>query len=799
MSSKHRDNSVLGSILTQLHRELRDQTNESTSRSELIAEANSLFRARTLSPRTVEKWFNGDVAHPRDWCGLLMLLAALKADRGSANQALLAAGLSAIGEIIPETDQEEEVLEYWKSNKQETTSPNTVIKPIFELPPQSRPYGFHQNAHFVGREDVLIEMFEQLQTQRGIFITGMSGVGKTQLAIEFAYRYAKYFSGGVFFINCADPKTVDAEIAACGGIQAMRLSPHYEEWQIKEQAAAVKERWKDSIPRLLIFDNIEASEEINVEQWLVDDLVPQSGASRVVVTTTKDTWALPLLFHQIRLNVLERDESARMLRTEAPWLTDAPATQIAEKLGDLPLALYGAGCYLRQYRFSVSPESYIRMLDEAGALASDRQYRPIPSPTRHELSVERTFSLNFQKLNPEDTVDRLAMQLLACLTYLAPGEPVPLSLLNIYFSLEVFNSSGFKIEDALGRLSDLGLVQTALDTVTVHRLLLRFLHMRLERPQYLYTAMTDAILVIDNSHSDIDARWLSHVHYLSSELINDEKTLNSARLVSIFGAFMVSVRDIQNARTLFEWALAVQKNSNQTDPLQLAYTYHQAGISYGLAGELDVAGKYYEAALAIRRKNSQVNDRDLATTLNNLGYTRIRHGDLATARQYLAECLEIRQKLDIGIGVVKNNLGLLLFLETTPGDRDGLSSALTYLQQGLDFKLNNPRGANSLSMALSYARIGIVQYAMGDTELGKQSLDRAVAHLKAAFPANSIGPGLELYNFALLLKTNRRYDSACLCATRATALLAETTGIEITRYIQLVRLLVTELRCEDPR
>jgi tetratricopeptide (TPR) repeat protein len=799
MSNKHRDNSVLGSILTQLHKELREQTNETITRTELIDEANSLFDARALSPRTVEKWFKGDVANPRDWCGLLMLLAALKADRGSANQALLAAGLSSIGEIIPETDQEEEVLKYWKTNNLDSGSAAPVIQPMSELPPKSRLYGFHQNPHFVGRGDVLVEMFEQLQTNRGIFLTGMSGVGKTQLAIEFAYRYAKAFTGGIFFINCADPKIVDREISMCGGIQGMKLSPHYEEWQLVEQVAAVKQAWRDNVPRLLIFDNVEASNDVNVEQWLIEDIIPQSGGNRVIVTTTKDTWSPILQFSQVKLTTLKRGESIQMLRTQAPQLTEASAEQIADTLGDLPLALYGAGCYLRQYYYSVSPESYIHMLNKHSSFVSDKHYKPAISPTRHEMSVERTFSLNYEKLNPENTIDRLALQLLRCLAYLAPGDPVPISLLNVYFSLESsYEAFEFKIEDVLQRLSDLGLVQITSDAVTIHRLLIRFLLKRVEQPEYLYTALANAVVETKNLDTEIDERWLSHVYYLSSDLIHQEKTQEAAILVSRFGTFMNLVLDISNAKSALEWAFQIQKDSIKTDPLQLAYTYHQLALLYSAVGDLDTAGRYYEAELAIHRQSNQVDHREMAKILNNLGYISIRYGNLSQARQYLVECLDIRKRPDIDDGVIRNNnIGLLAFLEAEPNDLEALSSALALLQHGLEYKLNFAKRTRSLSIAYSYARIGIVQHAMGDTMLGEQSLNHAVINFRLAFPTNSIGPGLELYNFALLLKINQRYDSAHLCATRAVALLTEADGNEVVSYLQLAKLLLAELAYEE--
>jgi hypothetical protein len=53
--------------------------------------------------------------------------------------------------------------------------------------------------------------------------TGMGGIGKTQLAAEFAHRYSQYFAGGVFWLSFASADSVPAEIASCGGPGAINL------------------------------------------------------------------------------------------------------------------------------------------------------------------------------------------------------------------------------------------------------------------------------------------------------------------------------------------------------------------------------------------------------------------------------------------------------------------------------------------------------------------------------------------------------------------------------------------------
>ncbi len=76
---------------------------------------------------------------------------------------------------------------------------------------------FPSNSLFVGRTDDLRQIAAQLKAGGALAVTtGIGGVGKTQLAIEAAHRYGRYFGGGVFWLSFADPDTIATEVADCG-------------------------------------------------------------------------------------------------------------------------------------------------------------------------------------------------------------------------------------------------------------------------------------------------------------------------------------------------------------------------------------------------------------------------------------------------------------------------------------------------------------------------------------------------------------------------------------------------------
>jgi hypothetical protein len=100
--------------------------------------------------------------------------------------------------------------------------PTAHIPEPAPLPQVSRMH-IRRNPQFVGRTDELRTLASALQVQgraaigQVASVTGLGGIGKTQLAAEFVHRYGQFFSGGVFWLSFSDLASVPGEIAQCGG------------------------------------------------------------------------------------------------------------------------------------------------------------------------------------------------------------------------------------------------------------------------------------------------------------------------------------------------------------------------------------------------------------------------------------------------------------------------------------------------------------------------------------------------------------------------------------------------------
>jgi len=189
--------------------------------------------------------------------------------------------------------------------------------PLDEAPePAALPAGsrmtLSRNPQFVGRVANLKALARALKGGETAVIgqiaaaTGLGGIGKTQLASEFVHRYGRYFAGGVFWLSMAEPESVAAEVALCGGPNGLGLYTEASGLSLDEQVGMVRAAWQNPLPRLLVFDNCE--EEALLAAWR-----PTSGGCRVLVTSRRGTWDRSLGVAALALGVLSRAESVALL------------------------------------------------------------------------------------------------------------------------------------------------------------------------------------------------------------------------------------------------------------------------------------------------------------------------------------------------------------------------------------------------------------------------------------------------------------------------------------------------------
>ncbi|MCO5207952.1 MAG: hypothetical protein M9928_23370 [Anaerolineae bacterium] len=344
------------------------------------------------------------------------------------------------------------------------------------LPPQSRVM-YRRNNTFAGRINELLQLASWLLPDsddkpavRAAVVKGIGGIGKTQLAVEYCFRYGRYYSGGVYWLNFGVVKDVLGEVAATGDQRGLRLFHSMDKLTLAEQVGRVQQVWQEPVPRLLIFDSCE--DESLLMEWL-----PVTGGCSVLVTSRRGYWSADLGIVTLSLPLLTLAQSAGLLQTLAPHLTPQEAEAIAEEVGRLPLALHLAGGFLRRYR-QITPVRYLQELRAMGGLSHPSLHGRGTqlSPTGHVMDVAHTVALSVAQLNDSAESDIIARRLFTRAACFAPGEPLSWSLLlATVLPADADMETQLSAEDGLIRLISLGLLEYEGDEhVIMHRLVAGF-------------------------------------------------------------------------------------------------------------------------------------------------------------------------------------------------------------------------------------------------------------------------------------------------------------------------------------
>jgi hypothetical protein len=257
--------------------------------------------------------------------------------------------------------------------------------------PGSEPAVFNvpaRNARFTGREASLLELRERLRTGSGgtelVGLHGMGGIGKTQLALEYAYRFRTAYD--VVWWVAADPLTfVDTsliDLLARLSLPTYQTGP--ETLRVVLNALARGEpypRW------LLIFDNAEDER--------VGRVIP-AGGGHVIITSRAASWGDRA--QMMQLDVFPRRESIDHLIHRAPGIGIDEAGRVAEAVGDLPVAVAAAGAWLADTGTPVA--DYVREIELHGARA---------------LAVEQTWSASLDRLGERSPAAHRLLQLCSVL------------------------------------------------------------------------------------------------------------------------------------------------------------------------------------------------------------------------------------------------------------------------------------------------------------------------------------------------------------------------------------------------
>ena len=609
----------------------------------------------------------------------------------------------------------------------------------------------HQrNPNFTGRVELLRDLREALDGEKSAALTqaihGLGGVGKTQLAIEYAYRYANHYSL-IWWVRSETPESLNADWEALA--RRMNLVSQEDRLEQSQVIEIVRGALAQRTEWLLVFDNAPNPNAI-------ESYMPHGSAGHVVVTSRYSAWGR--LARPLPVRVWEPRESVDFLLKRTGQEDDAAAAQLAEELGYLPLALEQAAAYVEHAGRALA--GYLGLFRERKLALFQNE----TSGSDEKATVATTWDISFEQARKDSSA---AVDLLRLCAFLGPDD-IPMGVIvegseHIPQPLSAALQDPLELDKAFMALRNYSLVEVDEPEpderrLSIHRLVQAVTFDRLSEEER--KAWAEAAVGVVNKAFPAEAgdvrSWplCARLGRHAAQAVKHAEKLqvgmeNTARLLNQLGTYSQGRAELDQAKDYFERALAIFEKVHGPEHATVATLANNIGQILQAQGDLAGALKWTKRALAIDEKVYGPEHPDVATDANNIGQILQAQGDLAGALEWAKRALAIGEKVygpeHPTVAIRANNIGQIL------KDQEELEGALEWTKRALaiDEKVYGPEHPQ---VAIYANNIGTILQAQGDLEGALEWAKRALAigekvygpeHPKVAIDANNIGQILQ--------------------------------------------------------
>ncbi len=672
-----------------------------------------------------------------------------------------------------------------------------------------------RNFYFTGREEQLQAVAVAFRKNHTVIvkqtISGLGGVGKTQLAREFAYRYGANYKNGVWEINADSTATVYAGFVEFSKTFHIELPEDFKE---EELCWAIRNWLRNTDQWLLIFDNLD--NEDTISPYIPDNNI----CGHILVTTRNSNMAIA---QQIDLSVFELEEAINFLDKRLVGCKhlekdrEALKKELCNRLGCLPLALEQAAAYIQVTRTSFS--RYLELLEQSGLEAFEIDVDGYNKPEHYAKSVTTTWEISFNTIALEG-----AKQLFCLCVYLAPDR-IPVKLFSemreilpepIRSNLSTILQTN-RIVTELRRYS---LTSGDSEHISIHRLVQevvrnkikpdrQWMHYDLEllynsfsfkygsvesHEQFLlYIPHVEAfanmskVLLTEESEQELLAllygvggrgydylgqyskaiKWNQDALDIRKRILGETHYMTAVSYNNLASAYEAA-GNYTKALDLYELALKIFCKELGVDHATVASAYSNIAGIYDCQGQFDKALEYYQKALDIRLSIYGEKHNETADIYNNIAFV---YGRLARYREALenhAKVLEIR-KVEVGENhiLTATSYSNIAYIYTCLGD---FTKALEMQHMTLNIR-EAILGAEHPDTLTTYMNIAFIQLKSGnyvdalniynkiipiyENTCGQHHIDTAAVYCNAAGGYYSIGnysTALKYYNLALNIR-----------------------------------------------
>ena len=512
---------------------------------------------------------------------------------------------------------------------------------------------------FVGRTETLEDLQQMLQQSNQVVlaaIEGMGGVGKTELALQYAQLQLllNRYPGGICWLRARN-ENIGLQIVRFAETKLDLKPPR--DWTLTEQVDFCWSRWGEG-------DVLVVLDDINDYSKIDSYLPPQPSRFKLLITTRlqldlAQSLTLDVLNEVAALELLGEWIGADKIERE---LVDA--RKLCKRLGHLPLALNLVSRYVRKRKITLA--EMIRRIDEK-KLQHESLKRDKSDPT-WTLNIQRGIAAAFE-LSWEELSN--SARRLGCLFSLFALAPIPWTIvLNIGIEQDTET-----LEDARVELEILHLLQGE-EPYFLHQLIREFLQEKLEQlndKDNLKQMFASTLADIGEATPEPVQLSLKEIRSLSLAIPHIQEVANHLvsylNIENLFHPFRGLVFFYQaqglcsEAETWIRKFLIVAETHFDSAHPHTAAAFNNLALVLENQGHHKQAEISYFKALELATCSIGIESPLAATCIHNLGGFYRRTGHYNESEKYHLQALALRKRLlgeeDIEVAISLKNLAML--------------------------------------------------------------------------------------------------------------------------------------------
>ncbi len=643
----------------------------------------------------------------------------------------------------------------------------------WQLPPNN-------NEFFVGRESLIAELNQHCKPDQAYkmlvlsAVSGLGGVGKTQLAIHYLYHAKHHYNLRAWF-RAENASLLLSDYRSFA--KEFDLIP-VDEKTLKEEIIGSVKRYLERHPDwLAVYDNAGSRDEIR-------EFLPTKGGHLIVTTRRQEYDDVGI---KVAVDVFTEQEAVAYLK-KLTGITnqEKEMAELAKTLGYLPLAIGQAGAYIKNQYITI--QQYLNHYKQSAVKLLEAQQLTLDDRSE---TIATTWDISLKAIEQDEGEPHLSLTVLQAMAHLH-AEDIPRDVLEKWLQGQRVAvdpvSTQLALDKIIGHLRDYSLiyVDVAKKTVSIHRLVQEVIRQKLLPilNKYEYPLMVRDEKIIQATNKNIHrVKFLSDLaDSLHSEFYPEKQALETEKRQKVLfphlqemlhhleqkNHFFEEIEEwvgqlsydvgfvllhqyptstnLEKAKKYFERGLEIQKKHNSPDDKwKIGIVLGGLANVYGKLGDVKKEMELLDKVCKILLLHPGSGSSQVATILNNFADAYIDRGEPEKAEPILKYALNITErchgKNHWRIAMVLESLGVVYNALTKPTEaKPILERALEIMEREYD--------VNHWQITTVLNNLANTYGALGDIERKKDLLERALKIQERHFSQNSPQIAATLNNLA---------------------------------------------------